>query len=133
MAPFDMLAVNFRNSNDKECFSSESFLMPYDLRRMFLRDGRYAVPYVVNTYEYDNSVSFKDVFRHWAARWRIDNIENGARVATAKTIIGLAEEVAVTVRGRVSVCARPWLLRLISRLENDCVREICPWPESEGP
>ncbi|KZV83271.1 hypothetical protein EXIGLDRAFT_843108 [Exidia glandulosa HHB12029] len=95
-APFDMPALVFRDSNgDKECFSSESFLMPYDLRRMFLKGRMWAVPSVINTYYYDKYIWFKYFLRHWVVQWYVRSIENGYRYQLAKTIIGIAEDVYV--------------------------------------
>lgn len=94
-APFDMPALHFRDSDDKECFSSESFLMPYDLRRMFLKGRMWAVPSVINAYTYDKYVWFKYFLRHWAVQWYIRNVENGSGFHLAKFILGVAEDVYV--------------------------------------
>lgn len=52
--------LRFRTSVDgKECFSSECFLIPYDLRRQFLLDKIYVVPTVLVAYEWDYYVWFR--------------------------------------------------------------------------
>lgn len=93
--PFDQPALMFRDSAPKECFSSESFNMPYDFRRQFLLGRIYLVPSVVTTYHYDKYIWFKYFLRHWLAQWYIKNVENGQGMHLAKTILGWAESVYV--------------------------------------
>ncbi|EJD44935.1 hypothetical protein AURDEDRAFT_125002 [Auricularia subglabra TFB-10046 SS5] len=93
--PFDQPALMFRDSEPKECFSSESFNMPYDLRRQFLLNRIYLVPSVITTYHYDKYIWFKYFLRHWLAQWYIKNVENGRGMHLAKIILGWAESVYV--------------------------------------
>ncbi|EJD44928.1 hypothetical protein AURDEDRAFT_114248 [Auricularia subglabra TFB-10046 SS5] len=93
--PFDQPALMFRDSAPDECFSSESFNMPYDLRRQFRLEKIYMLPSVITTYHYDKYIWFKFYLRHWAVQWYMKNIENGYGMHLAKTIIGPAESVYV--------------------------------------
>ncbi|KAJ7259145.1 cryptococcal mannosyltransferase 1-domain-containing protein [Mycena haematopus] len=80
--------VRFRASAPDECFSSESFLLPYDLRRQFDLQKIYANPRVINGYVWEWYVWFKYVTRHWAVKWWIEKVENGNGVHLAKMILG---------------------------------------------
>ncbi|KAG0695010.1 glycosyltransferase family 69 protein [Suillus ampliporus] len=44
--------IKFRASAPGECFSSESFLLPYDLRRQFNLQRMYVNPRVINAYQW---------------------------------------------------------------------------------
>ncbi|KAF7330151.1 hypothetical protein MSAN_02465100 [Mycena sanguinolenta] len=59
LTPAQTPPIKFRRSGDKECFSSESFNLPYDLRRQFDMDRIYLNPRVINSYEWKYYVWFK--------------------------------------------------------------------------
>ncbi|KAJ6454197.1 cryptococcal mannosyltransferase 1-domain-containing protein [Mycena sanguinolenta] len=88
MTPALTPPVRFRSSAPDECFSSESFLLPYDLRRQFDLQNIYANPRVINGYVWEFYVWFKWVTRHWAVKWWIEKVENGNGVHLAKMILG---------------------------------------------
>ncbi|KAJ6537070.1 cryptococcal mannosyltransferase 1-domain-containing protein [Mycena capillaripes] len=79
--------VRFRASADNECFSSESFLLPYDLRRQFDMQNIYVNPRVINSYTWEFYVWWKYVTRHWAVKWWIEWVENGNGIHLAKMIL----------------------------------------------
>ncbi|KAJ7208978.1 cryptococcal mannosyltransferase 1-domain-containing protein [Mycena pura] len=80
--------LRFRASAPGECFSSESFLLPYDLRRVYGLEHIYANPRVVNAYTWEYYVWAKYVLRHWAVKWWIETVENGNGVHLAKMVLG---------------------------------------------
>ncbi|KAF8202750.1 cryptococcal mannosyltransferase 1-domain-containing protein [Mycena galopus ATCC 62051] len=80
--------LRFRASAPDECFSSESFLLPYDLRRLFDLQKIYANPRVINGYAWEWYVWFKWVTRHWVVKWWIEKMENGAGMYLGKMILG---------------------------------------------
>ncbi|KAJ7032253.1 cryptococcal mannosyltransferase 1-domain-containing protein [Mycena alexandri] len=80
--------VRFRSSHEGECFSSESFLLPYDLRRQFDMQDIYVNPRVINSYSWEFYVWFKYITRHWAVKWFIEKVENGYGYHLAKMILG---------------------------------------------
>ncbi|KAJ7762328.1 cryptococcal mannosyltransferase 1-domain-containing protein [Mycena maculata] len=85
--------IAFRRSADKECFSSESFNLPYDLRRQFDMQRIYLNPRVINSYEWKYYVYFKYITRHWVVRWWMKNVEARSDMQSAKMIIGDAKNV----------------------------------------
>ncbi|KAJ6479530.1 cryptococcal mannosyltransferase 1-domain-containing protein [Mycena vitilis] len=95
MTPALAPPLRFRASTPSECFSSESFLLPYDLRVLFFpSDMRmYANPLVISAYARRFYFWFKYVLRHWAVRWFMDNVEHGRGVHLAKFILGDAARV----------------------------------------
>lgn len=88
LSPAQTPPMSFRVSNDKECFSSESFLMPYDFRRQFEMNDIYLNPRVINSYDWGFYVWYKYVLRHWMVKWWIESVENGRGMHLAKMIIG---------------------------------------------
>lgn len=44
--------IQFRASTPEECFSSESFLLPYDMRRQFNLQRIFVNPRVINAYDW---------------------------------------------------------------------------------
>ncbi|KAJ7232090.1 cryptococcal mannosyltransferase 1-domain-containing protein [Mycena rebaudengoi] len=86
--PFAAPALRFRSSAPGECFSSESFNLPYDLNRVFGMGATYVNPRVINSYNWDYYVYWKYVTRHWAVKWFIERVENGKGVHLAKMILG---------------------------------------------
>ncbi|KAJ6626633.1 cryptococcal mannosyltransferase 1-domain-containing protein [Mycena sp. CBHHK59/15] len=93
MTPAAAPPLRFRASVDGECFSSESFLLPYDLRRQYDMGEIYANPRVINSYTWEYYVWFKYVTRHWAVKWFIERVENGNGVHLAKMVLGDAARV----------------------------------------
>ncbi|KAJ7492035.1 cryptococcal mannosyltransferase 1-domain-containing protein [Mycena latifolia] len=85
--------IAFRSSAPHECYSSESFNFPYDLRRQFDMQRIYLNPRVINSYEWKYYVWFKYVTRHWLVAWWMRHIEKGAGMESAKMIIGNAANV----------------------------------------
>ncbi|KAJ7739257.1 cryptococcal mannosyltransferase 1-domain-containing protein [Mycena maculata] len=88
LTPAETPPVQFRSSAEGECFSSESFLLPYDLRRQFDLNNIYVNPRVINSYSWEFYVWFKYITRHWAVKWWIERVENGNGVHLAKMILG---------------------------------------------
>ncbi|CAK5268212.1 unnamed protein product [Mycena citricolor] len=88
MTPAETPALIFRASTETECFSSESFLLPYDYRRRFGLEKIYANPRVINSYTWEFYVWFKYVCRHWMVKWWIENVESGGQMFRAKMILG---------------------------------------------
>ncbi|KII85539.1 glycosyltransferase family 69 protein [Plicaturopsis crispa FD-325 SS-3] len=86
-------ALRFRASEPDECFSSESFLLPYDLRRVYALDEIYINPRVVTAYDWSSFVWWKYITRHWVVKWWIERWEGGAGMHLAKMIIGSPEKV----------------------------------------
>ncbi|KAJ7673899.1 cryptococcal mannosyltransferase 1-domain-containing protein [Mycena polygramma] len=97
MTPARAPPLRFRASTPSECFSSESFLLPYDLRLLFFPSSSspsiYANPLVISAYAPRFYLWFKYVLRHWAVRWFMDNVEHGRGVHLAKWILGDAGRV----------------------------------------
>ncbi|KIY67924.1 glycosyltransferase family 69 protein [Cylindrobasidium torrendii FP15055 ss-10] len=89
MTPANTPPLAFRHSIEgKECFSSESFLLPYDMRRQFELNEIYLNPRVINSYEWSFYVWYKYVLRHWMVKWWIENVEAGSMMHLARMIIG---------------------------------------------
>ncbi|KAF7329119.1 hypothetical protein MKEN_00172400 [Mycena kentingensis (nom. inval.)] len=86
--PADAPQLRFRSSAKDECFSSESFLLPYDLRRVFGMENILVNPLVICSYSWEFYVYFKWVTRHWAVKWFIEQVENGRGYAQAQMILG---------------------------------------------
>ncbi|KAG1736694.1 glycosyltransferase family 69 protein [Suillus paluster] len=85
--------IEFRVSVPEECFSSESFLLPYDLRRQFNLQRMYVNPRVINAYRWRYYVYFKWFMRHPVLRWWIEKVYNGAWMARAVLVVGDATQV----------------------------------------
>jgi hypothetical protein len=78
----------FRASAKHQCFSSESFNLPYDLRLQFGLQRIYVSPRVINSYVWAHYVWFKYITRHWAVKWWIEKVENGNGIYLAKLVLG---------------------------------------------
>ncbi|KAJ6514137.1 hypothetical protein DFH09DRAFT_1374064 [Mycena vulgaris] len=83
----------FRSSGERECFSSESFNLPYDLRRRFDMQRIYVNPRVITGYEWKYYVWFKYIPRHWLVVWWIKTVEAGNGMQFAKMVVGDAKRV----------------------------------------
>ncbi|KAH7104950.1 cryptococcal mannosyltransferase 1-domain-containing protein [Auriculariales sp. MPI-PUGE-AT-0066] len=93
VAPSDLPALEFRLSGDDECFSSESFLIPYDLRRMYGMEKHFMHPMVVNTYLYDHYLVWKYIYRNWLVQWWIKKVEQGFNMFRTVVVVGHRETV----------------------------------------
>ncbi|KAJ7836889.1 glycosyltransferase family 69 protein [Mycena olivaceomarginata] len=91
--PASTSPLRFRASKPGECFSSESFLLPYDLRRQFAMKNIYANPRVITAYEWRFYVWFKYILRHWAVKWFIERVDNGNGMHLAKFVLGNPAEI----------------------------------------
>ncbi|KAJ6527177.1 cryptococcal mannosyltransferase 1-domain-containing protein [Mycena capillaripes] len=91
--PADAPPLRFRASAPGECFSSESFNLPYDLRRVFALEDMYVNPRVITAYAWRYYVWFKYVTRHWAVKWYIEKVENGNGIHRAKIVLGNPAEI----------------------------------------
>ncbi|KAK7042045.1 cryptococcal mannosyltransferase 1-domain-containing protein [Favolaschia claudopus] len=81
--------LRFRPTGKNEpCFSSESFNLPYDLRRVFDLKKIYVNPRVINSYVWEHYVWFKYFTRHWAVKWWIESVENGSGMHLRKLVLG---------------------------------------------
>ncbi|KAF7317439.1 hypothetical protein HMN09_00480600 [Mycena chlorophos] len=82
-SPSSSTQLSFRTSNltAGECFSSEAFNMPYDLRLRAVSEGReprvYMNPRVIGVYSWRFYGYYRWVLRHWAVRWWIERMEVG--------------------------------------------------------
>ncbi|KAL1696295.1 cryptococcal mannosyltransferase 1-domain-containing protein [Schizophyllum commune] len=93
LSPAGTLPLRFRHSSPNECFSSESFNLPYDLRRQFDLTGIYLNPRVITSYDWNFFVWYKYVTRHWLVKWFIERVEEGAGMKDARMIIGDANNI----------------------------------------
>ncbi|KAJ7596535.1 cryptococcal mannosyltransferase 1-domain-containing protein [Mycena floridula] len=90
-SPAKMPPLRFRTSVEtKECFSSEAFLFPYDLRRQFEMNKIFINPRVITSYDWPFYVWYKWFLRHWVVRFWMRFGEGGDPVAmeNGKMIIG---------------------------------------------
>ncbi|KAJ6565794.1 cryptococcal mannosyltransferase 1-domain-containing protein [Mycena vulgaris] len=71
LTPAQTPPLAFRSSAQKECFSSESFNLPFDMQRIYLN------PRVINSYEWKHYIWFKYITRHWVVMWWMKNVEAG--------------------------------------------------------
>lgn len=85
--------VRFRASAPGECYSSESFLLPYDLRRLFNLQRIFVNPRVVTAYQWRFYVYFKWLVRHWVLKWWIERVYDGAWMRKAVMVVGDPEKV----------------------------------------
>ncbi|KAF7334689.1 Glycosyltransferase family 69 protein [Mycena venus] len=96
MTPASAPPLRFRASSSLatgECFSSESFNLPYDLQRVFALSDIYVNPRVITAYQWRFYVWFKYVLRHWVVKRWIERVERGRGVHLAKWVLGDPTEV----------------------------------------
>lgn len=86
--------IRFRASAPEECFSSESFLLPYDMRRQFNLQNIYLNPRVINAYDWRFYFYFKWFMRHPVLRWWIEKVYDGAWMERAVLVVGDADKVS---------------------------------------
>lgn len=86
--------LSFRSSPRGEgCFSSESFLLPYDMRRIMGLERIYVNPRVIAGYTWKFYVWFKWILRHPFVQWFVEEMYDGAWMQYARTIVGEESEV----------------------------------------
>jgi len=90
-------ALQFRSSASDECFSSESFLLGYDLRRQFGLDKIYLNPRVVTAYHQRFFFWNNYVLRHWIVRWWMRNVEAGRNLHQARITLSKLGPAGVTL------------------------------------
>ncbi|KZT69133.1 glycosyltransferase family 69 protein [Daedalea quercina L-15889] len=90
-------ALRFRKSDRAagECFSSESFNLPYDLRRVFGLARVLVNPRVVASYDWRFYVWFKWVLRHRLVRWWVRDVFDGWGMERRKMVVGAEDQVWV--------------------------------------
>ncbi|KAJ6544467.1 cryptococcal mannosyltransferase 1-domain-containing protein [Mycena capillaripes] len=91
--PASMPPLRFRSSAPTECFSSESFNLPYDLRRLFALDRIYANPRVITAYKWRFYLWFKYAMRHWAMRWFMKRVERRSRIHVPQFVLGESTQI----------------------------------------
>ncbi|KIJ60124.1 glycosyltransferase family 69 protein [Hydnomerulius pinastri MD-312] len=80
--------ARFRASAPGECFSSESFLLPYDLRRLFNMQRIFVNPRVIVAYDWRFYVYFKWLMRHPVLKWWIEKMYDGAWMQKDMMVVG---------------------------------------------
>ncbi|KAH9912354.1 cryptococcal mannosyltransferase 1-domain-containing protein [Epithele typhae] len=85
--------LRFRASAEGECYSSESFLLPYDFRRVMALDKVYANPRVVCAYVWKYYVWNKWVLRARYVKWFVERVYDGAWMQYARMIVGDGDRV----------------------------------------
>lgn len=85
--------IQFRASAPEECFSSESFLLPYDMRRQFNLQQIYVNPRVITAYDWRFYFYFKWLMRHPVLQWWIEKVYNGAWMARSVMVVGDADKI----------------------------------------
>ncbi|KAJ7075335.1 cryptococcal mannosyltransferase 1-domain-containing protein [Mycena belliarum] len=88
LTPAQTPPLAFRSSAPRECFSSESFLLPYDLRRQFGLQRMYLNPRVINSYEWKYYVWYRYVTRHWLVAWWMRHFEKREWMMEARMVVG---------------------------------------------
>ncbi|RPD60958.1 hypothetical protein L226DRAFT_534622 [Lentinus tigrinus ALCF2SS1-7] len=83
----------FRASTEDECYSSESFLLPYDFRRVMGLDKVYVNPRVITAYTWKWYVWHKWVLRQQLVKWFVEEVWDGAWMQYARTVVGDPKEV----------------------------------------
>ncbi|KAI0751679.1 cryptococcal mannosyltransferase 1-domain-containing protein [Daedaleopsis nitida] len=78
----------FRASAEGECYSSESFLLPYDFRRVMGLSKIYANPRVIVGYAWKYYVWHKWVLRQRYVKWFVEKVYDGAWMQYARMIVG---------------------------------------------
>ncbi|KAI0759522.1 cryptococcal mannosyltransferase 1-domain-containing protein [Trametes elegans] len=87
--------LRFRASAPGECYSSESFLLPHDFRRVMGLEGVYANPAVASAYVWRYYVWHKWVLRAPPVRWFVERVWDGAWMQYARMVVGDPEQVWV--------------------------------------
>ncbi|KAI8976322.1 cryptococcal mannosyltransferase 1-domain-containing protein [Trametes punicea] len=87
--------LRFRASVEGECYSSESFLLPYDFRRVMGLERVFANPRVVSGYVWKYYVWHKWVLRQRLVKWFVERVWDGAWMQYARMVVGDAKAVWV--------------------------------------
>ncbi|KAJ7306962.1 cryptococcal mannosyltransferase 1-domain-containing protein [Mycena albidolilacea] len=80
--------LRFRSSSPDECFSSESFNLPYDLRRLFGLERIYINPRVITAYKWRFYLWFKYAMRHWVVKWFMETAGHKSREDLPQFVLG---------------------------------------------
>ncbi|KAJ7788849.1 cryptococcal mannosyltransferase 1-domain-containing protein [Mycena olivaceomarginata] len=80
--------LRFCSSSPDECFSSESFNLPYDLRRLFGLERIYVNPRVITAYKWRFYLWFKYAMRHWVVKWFMETAEHKSREDLPQFVLG---------------------------------------------
>ncbi|GJE89691.1 glycosyltransferase family 69 protein [Phanerochaete sordida] len=81
--------LHFRSAPRGEgCFHSESFLLPYDMRRIMGLERVFVNPRVTTAYAWHFYVWFKYVLRHPLVKWFVERVYDGAWMQYARMIVG---------------------------------------------
>ncbi|KAI0686544.1 cryptococcal mannosyltransferase 1-domain-containing protein [Earliella scabrosa] len=85
--------LTFRASQEGECYSSESFLLPYDFRRVMGLTKIYANPRVIVGYVWKYYVWHKWVLRQRHVKWFVERVYDGAWMQYARMVVGDPKQV----------------------------------------
>ena len=85
--------LRFRASAEGECFSSESFLLPYDFRRIMGLDRIFVNPRVITAYKWKFYVWNKWVLRQRYVQWFVERVWKGRGLEDARMVVGDAQRV----------------------------------------
>ncbi|CDO75219.1 hypothetical protein BN946_scf184808.g5 [Trametes cinnabarina] len=81
--------LRFRASVEgDECYSSESFLLPYDFRRIMGLERVFVNPLVINGYVWKYYVWHKWVLRQRMVKWFVERVWDGAWMQYARMVVG---------------------------------------------
>lgn len=81
--------IKFRSAPRGEgCFHSESFLLPYDMRRIMGLERIFVNPRVITAYVWHFYVWHKWVLRHPLVKFFVERVYNGAWMQYARMIVG---------------------------------------------
>lgn len=81
--------LRFRSAPRGEgCYHSESFLLPYDMRRIMGLERVFVNPRVITAYVWHFYVWFKWVLRHPLVKWFVERVYDGAWMQYARMIVG---------------------------------------------
>ena len=85
--------LRFRASAEGECYSSESFLLPYDFRRIMGLDRIYVNPRVVSGYVWRYYMWHKWVLRERHVKWFVEKVWDGAWMQYTRLVVGDPKQV----------------------------------------
>ncbi|CDO78225.1 Glycosyltransferase Family 69 protein [Trametes cinnabarina] len=91
----DTPPLRFRASVEGECYSSESFLLPYDFRRIMGLERVFVNPLVINGYVWKYYVWHKWVLRQRMVKWFVERVWDGAWMQYARMVVGDPKKVWV--------------------------------------
>ena len=85
--------LSFRASAEGECYSSESFLLPYDFRRVMGLNKIYVNPRVATGYVWRYYAWHKWVLRERHVKWFVEKVWDGAWMQYARMVVGDPKQV----------------------------------------